>query len=282
MHTLVFHVQQLPYGENVENSELRILALIRRHQHAFLGVERRVSISSCYLTVDGDNCQLVDDRIVYKKVSTWEMFNVTDAVRSWLKDPGREQRLEVRIEILGSAETSLEDEMDVPVNPFEDTEPLLLIYSSEREKKEKHAVLRRSVEIEETEEESNMINEYESAYQPKVVKGPRRRHRNPCRRRSLYINFADINYDTWILAPSGYEAYECTGKCYFPLSDHLTPTKHAIMQTLLHTVAPKKTSRACCVPTKLDPISVLYVENNESVTFKFHYDDMVVAECGCR
>jgi len=79
-----------------------------------------------------------------------------------------------------------------------------------------------------------------------------------------------------------WQAYECTGRCYFPLSDHLTPTKHAIVQTLLNANYPRKAGRACCVPTRLDPISILYVDDQGTVTYKYKYDGMVVAECGCR
>lgn len=79
-----------------------------------------------------------------------------------------------------------------------------------------------------------------------------------------------------------FQAYECSGRCYFPLGDHLTPTKHAIIQTLLHTVQPRRASKSCCVPTKLSPISILYIDEQGVVTYKYKYDGMVVAECGCR
>lgn len=50
----------------------------------------------------------------------------------------------------------------------------------------------------------------------------------------------------------------------------------------MHAAHPKRASRACCVPTKLDPISILYLDENGVITYKYHYDGMVVAECGCR
>ncbi|PVD38191.1 hypothetical protein C0Q70_00802 [Pomacea canaliculata] len=78
------------------------------------------------------------------------------------------------------------------------------------------------------------------------------------------------------------QAFECVGKCYVPIGSHLSPTKHAIIQTLMHAAHPKRASRACCVPTKLDPISILYLDENGVITYKYHYDGMVVAECGCR
>lgn len=79
-----------------------------------------------------------------------------------------------------------------------------------------------------------------------------------------------------------FQAYQCVGKCVYPLSDHLTPTKHAIIQTLLYSIQPTKTQRSCCVPTKLDSISVLYLDSRGILTYRLSYKDMVVAECGCR
>ncbi|KAK4005326.1 hypothetical protein OUZ56_007043 [Daphnia magna] len=103
-----------------------------------------------------------------------------------------------------------------------------------------------------------------------------------CRRRPLYVNFTQINYDQWIIAPEGFEAYECAGRCDFPLSDHLTPSKHSILQSLMHAIQPDKVGKVCCVPTRLAPISLLYYDERGILTYKYRYDEMVVAECGCR
>ncbi|XP_012540605.1 bone morphogenetic protein 2-like [Monomorium pharaonis] len=118
----------------------------------------------------------------------------------------------------------------------------------------------------------------------------RRRRRNSCRRRSMYVDFALIAYDEWVVAPPGYEAYQCTGKCFFPLGDHLSPTKHAIVQTLMHGAfqtsedlrGNKFIGRACCVPTRLAPTSLLYLDASGTLTYEYGYEDMVVSECGCR
>lgn len=105
---------------------------------------------------------------------------------------------------------------------------------------------------------------------------------NHCKKQSLYVEFKDIGWDSWILAPAGYDAFECTGMCSFPLTKHVTPTKHAIVQTLININSPQKAARACCVPTKLDPISLLYLDDTGVVTYKYKFEGMVVAECGCR
>lgn len=105
---------------------------------------------------------------------------------------------------------------------------------------------------------------------------------NQCKKSSLYVDFKDIGWDSWILEPQGYEAFECTGICTYPLTKHVTPTKHAIVQTLVSMKSPDKVSRACCVPTKLDPISLLYLDDAGVVTYQYKFEGMVVAECGCR
>ncbi|CAN9492913.1 unnamed protein product [Ophioblennius macclurei] len=105
---------------------------------------------------------------------------------------------------------------------------------------------------------------------------------NHCKKQSLYVEFKDIGWDSWILAPTGYDAFECSGICSFPLTKHVTPTKHAIVQTLVNINSPQKAARACCVPTQLDPISLLYLDDTGVVTYKYKFEGMVVAECGCR
>ncbi|KAM8888875.1 growth/differentiation factor 2 [Synchiropus picturatus] len=102
-----------------------------------------------------------------------------------------------------------------------------------------------------------------------------------CRRTSLKVNFNDIGWDSWIVAPPQYDAYECRGLCYHPLTDESTPSKHALIQTLINIRNPNKANMACCVPIKLDPITVMYQENGR-LTIRYLYEEMKVAECGCR
>ncbi|XP_061822147.1 growth/differentiation factor 2 [Nerophis lumbriciformis] len=109
----------------------------------------------------------------------------------------------------------------------------------------------------------------------------RKAEREYCRRTSLKVNFRDIGWDSWIVAPPEYDAFECRGLCYHPLTDESTPSKHALIQTLMNIRNPKKANMACCVPIKLDPITVMYQENGR-LTIRYLYEEMKVAECGCR
>ncbi|XP_013993754.1 bone morphogenetic protein 10 [Salmo salar] len=105
---------------------------------------------------------------------------------------------------------------------------------------------------------------------------------DPCKKTPLYVEFKDIGWDTWVIQPLGYEAYECNGVCSYPMTSEVSPTKHAIVQSRLSSKIPQKASPACCVPTKLEPIALLYVEDGGVVTYMHKYEGMVVSECGCR
>uniref|UniRef100_A0AAY5LD00 TGF-beta family profile domain-containing protein n=1 Tax=Esox lucius TaxID=8010 RepID=A0AAY5LD00_ESOLU len=107
------------------------------------------------------------------------------------------------------------------------------------------------------------------------------RRKTRCSRRPLHINFKELGWDDWIIAPLDYEAHHCEGVCDFPLRSHLEPTNHAIIQTLMNSMDPDSSPPSCCVPSKLSPISILYIDSGNNVVYK-QYEDMVVESCGCR
>uniref|UniRef100_G1TN84 Growth differentiation factor 7 n=1 Tax=Oryctolagus cuniculus TaxID=9986 RepID=G1TN84_RABIT len=112
-------------------------------------------------------------------------------------------------------------------------------------------------------------------------RGHGRRSRSRCSRKPLHVDFKELGWDDWIIAPLDYEAYRCEGVCDFPLRSHLEPTNHAIIQTLLNSMAPDAAPASCCVPARLSPISILYIDAANNVVYK-QYEDMVVEACGCR
>ncbi|MCI4391918.1 hypothetical protein PGIGA_G00140050 [Pangasianodon gigas] len=108
-----------------------------------------------------------------------------------------------------------------------------------------------------------------------------RKSRSRCSKKPLHVNFKELGWDDWIIAPLDYEAYHCEGICDFPLRSHLEPTNHAIIQTLMNSMNPSNMPPSCCVPSKLSPISILYIDAGNNVVYK-QYEDMVVESCGCR
>nr|4MID_A Chain A, AB204 Activin A/BMP2 chimera [Homo sapiens] len=107
----------------------------------------------------------------------------------------------------------------------------------------------------------------------------RKRLKSSCKRHPLYVDFSDVGWNDWIIAPSGYHANYCDGECPFPLADHLNSTNHAIVQTLVNSVN-SKIPKACCVPTKLRPMSMLYYDDGQNI-IKKDIQNMIVEECGC-
>ncbi|XP_028820516.1 growth/differentiation factor 6-B [Denticeps clupeoides] len=108
-----------------------------------------------------------------------------------------------------------------------------------------------------------------------------RKSRSRCSKKPLKVNFRELGWDDWVIAPLDYEAYHCEGMCDFPLRSHLEPTNHAIIQTLMNSMSPSNVPPSCCVPSKLSPISILYIDGGNNVVYK-QYEDMAVETCGCR
>ncbi|XP_016116643.1 bone morphogenetic protein 8A-like, partial [Sinocyclocheilus grahami] len=104
--------------------------------------------------------------------------------------------------------------------------------------------------------------------------------RQACKKHELYVSFSDLGWKDWVLAPTGYSAYYCDGECDYPLGSCMNATNHAMIQLLVHLLRPDEVPKACCAPTKLSPISVLFYDDNNNVILKKHRN-MVVKNCGC-
>ncbi|KAI7793530.1 putative bone morphogenetic protein 10-like, partial [Triplophysa rosa] len=254
--------------------------------------------------------QELASRHVRRKDSGWEVFDLTNAVQNWRRSRNLTPRLEVHIEHLNRDDAAIHSgntnewngprsvELDIDRNLNGKHEPALIIYSddhSEESGKLKHMAEEENElpgisgrwmdedEDEEAEQDEALLMQMRS--NAIYHNGPRVRRSAKveyCKRTEMYVDFKDIGWDSWVVAPAGYQAFTCRGVCSYPLASDVTPTKHAIIQTLLNLKSPQKAAKACCVPTKLDPISLLYQNQNGVVVLKHKYEGMVVAECGCR
>ncbi|XP_078469317.1 growth/differentiation factor 10-like [Lampetra planeri] len=103
-----------------------------------------------------------------------------------------------------------------------------------------------------------------------------------CARRHLTVDFADIGWDKWIISPKAYLAHYCAGTCDFPMSKGVRPTNHATIQSVMRAVGlVPGLPGPCCVPDKMTPLSILYVDQADSVVLKL-YPNMSVESCACR
>ncbi|XP_023936626.1 protein decapentaplegic [Bicyclus anynana] len=201
------------------------------------------------------------------------------AARRWLKEPKHNHGLLVRVLEEDAASVSRDAKFPhVRVRrrvtdeeeEWRTAQPLLMLYTEDERARASR-------------ETSERLTRSKRAAQRRGHRAHHRRKeaREICQRRPLFVDFADVGWSDWIVAPHGYDAYYCQGDCPFPLPDHLNGTNHAIVQTLVNSVNPATVPKACCVPTQLSSISMLYMDEVNNVVLK-NYQDMMVVGCGCR
>lgn len=283
-----FNLTSIPKEELITSAELRIY----RDQvfggappknssstdGALAGRLHRINIYEIFGAPIGSNSteplvRLLDTRLVQDSLSRWESFDVSPAVSQWTSGKGPNHGF--MVEVLHPEE----GEMDVghsqrrnrhvrvsrslhqDQDSWPQARPLLVTYGHDGRG-------------------DSVLHTREKRQAALRKQRRKNQHKASCKRHNLYVDFSDVQWNEWIVAPPGYHAYYCHGECPFPLPDHLNATNHAIVQTLVNSVN-SNIPRACCVPTELSPISLLYLDEYEKVILK-NYQDMVVVGCGCR
>lgn len=213
--------------------------------------------------------RLVDSRQVdVSSPPGWETFDVFPAVVRWQQQPSANHGLYVRVVTDQPHENvRLRRSASADERTWQGQKPMLVTFSDSADALAANA--------------GERSQRWRRNAERKGRRKPSSRSNDSCRRHTLYVDFTDVGWNDWIVAPPGYHAYYCHGECNFPLADHMNTTNHAIVQTLVHSVNPSVVPRACCVPTLLSPISMLYLDEYEKVVLKT-YLEMVVEGCGCR
>ncbi|XP_076626703.1 inhibin subunit beta [Colletes latitarsis] len=123
---------------------------------------------------------------------------------------------------------------------------------------------------------------------PASVKRVRRRAvecsgaiKGQCCKQRFYVNFSQLGWDDWIIAPQGYYANYCRGDC---AAGHRTPD--TFLNYYTHVIEEyRKMDRLagmqpCCAPLKFSPMSLIYYGPDSNI-IKRDLPKMVVDECGC-
>ncbi|KAL6488378.1 hypothetical protein MHYP_G00021190 [Metynnis hypsauchen] len=211
------------------------------------------------LQLPGSGEKLVAEKAVDTRRSGWHTFPVAASVQSLLEQGGSSAlRLRVSCPLCADARAT-----PILVNPG----------GGEREQSHRPFLMAVVRKVEE--------------------QGPRRRRKRGlecdgkvrvCCKRQFYVNFKDIGWNDWIIAPSGYHANYCEGECPShiasitgtSLSFHSTVINHYRMRGY----SPFTSIKSCCVPTRLRAMSMLYY-NEEQKIVKKDIQNMIVEECGC-
>ncbi|KAJ6659248.1 hypothetical protein lerEdw1_019294 [Lerista edwardsae] len=263
-----FNLTSIPAGEFITSAELQVFR--EQIQNAFeqnSSSYHRINIYDI-IKPEGEASKdpatrLLDTRLVHHNASAWETFDVTPAIMRWIAHGQPNHGFVVEVVHLDNESSVSKRHVRISRSLHQDDaswsqiRPLLVTFGHDGKGHPLHKREKRQAKHKQ-----------------------RKRHKSSCKRFPLYVDFNDVGWNDWIVAPPGYSAYYCQGDCPFPLADHLNSTNHAIVQTLVNSVNPK-IPKACCVPTELSAISMLYLDENEKVVLK-NYQDMVVEGCGCR
>ncbi|CAK7303454.1 Growth/differentiation factor 2 [Vulpes lagopus] len=299
-HILLFNIS-IPRHEQITRAELRLYVSCQGHGAASRELRGNMAIYDVLDGADawdasaGTKTFLVSQDILDEG---WETFEVSSAVKRWVRADSAKSKNKLEVTVESHRKGC--DKLDISVPPGSKNLPFFVVFSNDRSNgtKETRLELREMIGHEQDSVLTKWSKNGPAGAGDRKAEGGGEGHtttgsslarrkrsagaNNHCQKTSLRVNFEDIGWDSWIIAPKEYDAYECKGGCFFPLADDMTPTKHAIVQTLVHLKFPMKVGKACCVPTKLSPISILYKDDMGVPTLKYHYEGMSVAECGCR
>lgn len=253
---LSYNLSDWPLGKSVINSELIFNSDSLNFSPNTTGV--RVNLYQL-VTVPNDTIRvLIDTLVVPQHPNLWHRLDVRSRVESALQRHLQSVRFQLEL-------TDLKGRRLQP-QPQWSSSPALILYGSGETVSAERGRVKRAKKS-----------------------GSRRKNRNHrsqsrsglCQRHSLYIDFKELNWQDWILAPRGYHAYFCSGSCPWPLTDSQNSTNHAVVQSIINSVNPDSVPKPSCVPTELSSISMLYTNNENQVVIK-NYPDMIVESCGCR
>lgn len=138
-----------------------------------------------------------------------------------------------------------------------------------------------SLEVNKTTSQSPNLETAEAPWAYGISTQENTEHENDtCQRVGLYVNFIEVGLSDIIVAPPGFKAYQCKGKCSLTERKKF-PNRSPLMALLEEKTGFKTADESCCVPTKLGPISLLFMDKNNKVVLR-NIDDVVVEECGCK
>lgn len=314
-----FNVSNVPSSQIIIDAEVRVLRLavvkdkpfINWHgttYRAKLFGKRMVDVPNLSPFESTSNLELLDSLefdIADGSSENWNVFSVKRATEKWQKARTNCHQLELRVESVLSGENVPPEDMGfAKAGRLHNKHALLVLYTSDGQprkpvsyenKADGNAISwGKNTEVKQNKigsdlEHSNRVRRDVKSKtggsslkkRSRGTKSKRRRKKDSCRRKPLYVDFNQLGWSNWVIAPRGYNAYFCEGLCEFPIDNHLKPTNHATVQTILNSVAPSLAPQACCSPNKFSAISILYIDRSDNIVYK-KYEDMVVERCGCK
>lgn len=268
---LKFNVSTIPPTEILKAAEVKLTRAVVEdpvENHPYQRILMHDILRPGVKGVRAPITRVIDSKMIDTRKNSTVSLDVYPAVKRWMEVPKHNHGVLVTVTTAGDKKTPAKPHLRLrresdPSN-WARSQPLLLTYTDDGKNKQRSA-----------EDMSKMRRKRGTKRQQ------RKNERDPCRRRQMYVNFRDVGWSDWIVAPLGYDAFYCGGECDYPMPDHMNTTNHAIVQSLINSADPSKVPKPCCVPTQLSSMSMLYVGSDNNVILK-NYKEMVVVGCGCR
>ncbi|CAG9799259.1 unnamed protein product [Chironomus riparius] len=233
----------------IESAELWIYLepnnLNRRMNHTFLLSEVEL-LGTSKKTIKSKT--LAISQFGQDGLASWEKIDLTSSLKLWLEQQNLNPSIQVACE---SCKTE-----SIPISQHQDHKPFIV------------------------------INTF-----PKRTLNRQRRNVNcglsstECCRDSLYIDFATIGWNDWIIHPKGYNAYFCRGSCNRVASITQAGTHHStIFNKFLHHSSKNSQKKLelvpCCTATRYSSLQIFYLDSNNTAT-QVTLPNMIVESCGC-
>lgn len=259
-------------NESVEAAEFRVYKNMPKNYPWMKNVSFLVQLSAIIIPGNPPKLSSVLNKRIIKGWKTgWEIFNVRTTVDNWIVSPTNNYGFELSVKFLRGQSPG------IPVDPSKfgfvsfdgpyGERPFIVSFF-------KGDPTEREVVIHATKRKRR------SLFNPGNLKYGNKASYTECKKRHLYVDFHELRWQNWIIAPDGYDSNYCAGECNYAMYSPHNTTNHAIVQTLVNLFNPHSVPRPCCAPTKLNAISVLYYDEKKNVVLKkFH--EMVVKSCGC-
>ena len=95
----------------------------------------------------------------------------------------------------------------------------------------------------------------------------------------MIVNASDLGLSAKFIRPESFNAYQCRGKC--SLTQGKTFIPHSLLEAFVNKKGIKTDGEGCCVPTKVQPMSVIYYVEELGIFERHTFLDMIIEECGC-
>ncbi|XP_074113760.1 protein 60A-like [Cotesia typhae] len=271
-----FDVSKINKKHQLISAELR---LFRDCSRVTKNSNRRAFVVTVYRISFGNKKRKfipVNSVVVRANFDGWFSINVTECFRLWMENPERNFGMKVVAEPLGSFTSGTRKKRKVKLEKIGiegfDGGPerfsFLVGYFKDLSNNDQ-SLLNQAVE--------KLYQEGHHGITKRAVKS----RPGLCKMTNVYVDFHEIGWDKTILAPPGYEAWDCVGMCKYPVGDFMNGTFHTVIKELYQNYNKNRFDKSHCVPIAYDSMKFLFFSDLNTVVIK-NNNDAITTACGCR